>query len=268
MNKVSKILQALKLFIKLPSVINLITNSDIAWKNKLNQKKLKSLPLISLADLVALGKTNTIQLSYLGGSSLATDMLLLQSVCQRFEHCNYFEIGTWRGESVMNVSSVASQCYTLNLSGEEMEKLGMSKKYADLHCFFSKNIPNITHLSGNSLTFNFDQFSHKFDVVFIDGNHTFEFVKNDTQKVFEHLLHNESIVVWHDYTYDTEQVRHEVLFGILSGVPLPLQQNLYQVSNTMCAIYLPEKMKLITDTYPFTPQFMVENQVSLLPVKS
>ena len=38
----------------------------------------------------------------------------------------------------------------------------------------------------------------KFDIIFIDGGHTYTVVKNDTEKSFS-MLSNKGIILWHDY---------------------------------------------------------------------
>jgi hypothetical protein len=134
---------------------------------------------------------------------------------------------------------VAKICFTLNLSATEMKQLGLDQKYIDLHGFFSKGLPNVTHLEGNSSTYDFQGLNRKFDLVFIDGDHHFEMVKNDTIKIFTHLVHNESVVVWHDYARNPETIRYEILYGILSGCPAPFHKNLFHIANTLCAVYLP-----------------------------
>jgi predicted O-methyltransferase YrrM len=174
---------------------------------------------------------------------LPTDLAILKLLASGFDECSYFEIGTWRGESVVNVADNAKECYTLNLSKQELLKLGLDEKYADLHGFFSKNKKNITHLIGNSMTYDFASLNKKFDLIFIDGNHHYDFVKNDTAKVFEHLIHENSVIVWHDYAYAPEKLRPEVMSAILDGTPQIFRKNLYQVSNSMCAIFTRKSFK-------------------------
>jgi hypothetical protein len=123
----------------------------------------------------------------------------------------------------------------------EMRATGLSEKYIRLHGFFSKGLQNVIHLQGNSKTFEFQSPGRKFDLVFIDGDHRYEMVKNDTHKIFRHLVHEKTIVVWHDYARNPETVRFEVLAGILDGSPYEIHGNLFHVANTLCAVYLPGK---------------------------
>jgi hypothetical protein len=120
-----------------------------------------------------------------------------------------------------------------------MSEIGLNKRYIDLHRFYSKNIPNIVHLEGNTLSFDFQALNRKFDLIFIDGDHRFEMVKNDTEKVFRHLLHEKSIVVWHDYARNPETVRYQVLAGILEGCPKSNHDHIFHVAHTLCAVYIP-----------------------------
>ncbi|MDP1746019.1 MAG: class I SAM-dependent methyltransferase, partial [Bacteroidota bacterium] len=156
---------------------------------------------------------------------------------KRKTDCTYFEIGTWRGESAANVASVAKQVVTLNLPDEEMLKIGLDKKYVGLHRFFSNGFKNVTHIQANSQTFDYNSLNQKFDLIFIDGDHHYESVKNDSTNAFKLLKDENSIIIWHDYGNDPSDIRWDVLRGILDGTPNEKRNNLYRVSNTLCAIY-------------------------------
>jgi predicted O-methyltransferase YrrM len=91
------------------------------------------------------------------------------------------------------------------------------------------------------LNFDFQSLNKKYDLIFIDGDHHYDYVKNDTQKIFQHLIHDNSIIVWHDYARNPECFRSEVLAGILDGTPREYRKYLYHVSNTMCSIFIKSK---------------------------
>jgi hypothetical protein len=205
-------------------------------ERKFGVKQLKTVDFLDLFDTVDDTITNY---SFLNGTSLLTDLLLLKKLAQRIPDCNYLEIGSWRGESISNVAQVAKTCTSLTLSAEEMVQLGMGKEFAAVHGIFSKGISTIQTIEANSFTFDFSSLNTKYDLIFIDGDHTFAGVLNDTKKVFEHVCNEKTIVVWHDYAYNPEDVRHTVLSAILEGVPKEKHGKIYHVSNTMCAVYLP-----------------------------
>ena len=241
MSKFSKTFIALRRIIRNPWLLNKVLDDEVYWQKKVADDfgLPDGLPVLRAEDLFGDFSEIVEPFAFLDGGSLPTDLALLKKLARRFPGCNYFEIGTWRGESVANVASVAESCFTLNLSAEEMKKLGLDQKYIDLHGFFSKNLPNVTHLEGNSLTYDFQGLNRKFDLVFIDGDHHFEMVKNDTSKVVLHLVHKDTVIAWHDYARNPETVRYEILYGILSGCPSTLHKHLFHIANTLCAVYLP-----------------------------
>lgn len=269
MKRLRKALSAIFKIIRNPWLLNNVIADDSNWKNYLilNHDNLSSLPVIELDQLTTEFSESLDTFGFLDGGSLPTDIMLLKILCKRFKDCRYFEIGTWRGESVINVADLCKDCYTLNLSKEELLQSGVHEKYANLHGFFSKQNAKIIHLQGNSLNYNFESLGNKFDVVFIDGDHHYDFVKNDTSKVFNHLIHDHSIVVWHDYAYSPEKVRPEVLAGILDGLDPLHRKYLYHVANTMCAVYI--KQEFITSRLesPMTPKkkFRIKLDMENLP---
>lgn len=210
------------------------------WQNRVEKKYnlSKGFPVIELEDLLP-GFDEEIEMSTFSfGNSLFTDYSLIKGLCRKFENCKYFEIGTWKGESVANAAAVSQKAVTFNLSSDELRGLKLSEEYISLMGHFSKNIPNVIHLKGNSRTYDFSSLNEKFDVVFIDGDHHYKMVKNDTEKVFKHLIHDNSIVIWHDYAFNPEQIRYEVFLGILDGLPKEMHKNIYHVSDTSAAVYM------------------------------
>jgi len=254
MNKLNKAIKAIIEILKNPVLLNNVLNDDSVWGNynKKNYNKI-ALPLVDINQFSTNFSETLNHFAFLDGGSLPTDIALLKILSKRFNTCKYFEIGTWRGESVVNVAEVASECYTLNLSKEEILALGLKESYADLHGFFSKGKKNITHLTGNSLTYDFAALNKKFDLIFIDGSHHYDDIKNDTEKIFKHLVHEQSIIVWHDYAYNPERVRPEVMAAILDGTPPEFRNNLYHVSNSMSAIFTREKLVTKDFISPSTP---------------
>jgi len=105
-------------------------------------------------------------------------------------------------------------------------------------CSYILSVLTITEILHNSHTFDFNELGQKFDLIFVDGDHSYEGVLNDTRKIFNLRKDNTSVIVWHDYGISTETVRHSVLKAILDGIPAENHKYLYHVSNTMCAVYI------------------------------
>jgi len=229
------------LFLKNPLSIlkkGLLSQYEAQFKKDLQSKyKISQLPTIDLLDLFDDFEEELTAYSFLDGTSLITDIILLKKLAKKYPNCNYLEIGSWRGESLKNISEVAQHCTSLTLSPAEMKSLGWSQGFVDVHAVFSKGLKNVTELLHNSRTFDFSKIG-PFDLIFIDGDHTYEGVLNDTKKTFDLRKSSSSVIVWHDYGYSTEIVRASVLKAILDGVPAEKHKNLYHVSNTLCAIYI------------------------------
>lgn len=257
MSKIKKTVQALQNIAQEPSLLNLVLNDREVRKKEFLKKypHLETLPQISFFDLSEDFEEN-IDICFLDGASLPTDLALLKTLAKGKE--SYFEIGTWRGESVWNVAKVIDDCTTLNLSHQEIMELGIDRKYADLHGIVSKKNPAILHLEGNSKNYDFAGLNKKYDFIFIDGDHSYEMVKNDTEKVFQHLVHENTVVVWHDYAFNPEKIRYEVFQGILDGLPGEFHQNLYHVANSICAVFIKGSFKTKKFENLNEPEFLFE----------
>ncbi|MBA3704978.1 MAG: class I SAM-dependent methyltransferase [Bacteroidetes bacterium] len=254
MNKLKKLLKALTLIAVKPSLLNKVL--DDANVNKTEVIKKYNLPqglkTIDINHLLPAFIETVEPFSSIDGGSTPMDIALLKGLARIKPNCMYFEIGTWRGESVANVASVAKDCITLNLPDEEMLQMGLDKDYVEAHRFFSTGLKNVEHIQANSQTFNFSSLNKKFDLIFIDGDHHYESVKKDTSNAFKLLKDNDSIIVWHDYGNNPTDIRWDVLLGILDGTPADKIKNLHRVSNTLCAIYT---TKPLQSAYiqPFSP---------------
>lgn len=225
-------------------------DEDRHQKSCLNRHGLSQLPTVNLAD-IATRKDEIIEpFSFLDGTSMITDIFLLKTLARKFQNCSYLEIGSWRGESIANVSKVAASCTSVTLSADEMRSMKFGEKFIACHGIFSKGIGNIKTHHANSHTFDFKSLNEKYDVIFVDGDHTYEGVLNDTKKVFEIRKDKKSFIVWHDYGYSSETVRYSVLNAILEGIPKEKHKHLFHVSNTMCAIYC-EDLNLPSTTMEF-----------------
>lgn len=257
MGKLKKLVKAFSLIIKKPALLNIILDSADVNKQEVtrNFNLPEGLKTVDILDLIPHFNVLVDYYSSLDGGSTPLDLALLKGLAQSKNECMYFEIGTWRGESVANVASVAKQCVSLNLSDTEMLNMGLDKNYVNLHRFYSKDLKNVTHIQANSLTFDYNAYQKKYDLVFIDGDHHYESVKSDTKNAFNLLKDKNSIIVWHDYGNNPADIRWDVLRGILEGTPEENRKYLYRVSNTLCAIYTTFPVKSF---YP--PNFATPNK--------
>jgi predicted O-methyltransferase YrrM len=255
MSKVGKTFKALWWITRKPVLLNRVLADEDSWQDyvKKSHKLSCGLPVVEMDQLIGSGTVALGPMTFLDGGSLPTDLMLLAGLADGIEDCTYFEIGTWRGESVATVASRATSCHTLSLSEAQMRKRGMHNSTIESHSLFSKGLENVTHLHGDSRSFDFGRLQ-KFDLLFIDGDHHYDVVKSDTEKVFKHLVHDKSIVVWHDYGFHPDQVRYEVMAAILDGVGPELADMVYHVAHTKSAIFTGKKIPSKPANFPKVPE--------------
>lgn len=237
MGKLRNISRAIRTLLRNPSALSRVLVDEHKEEVVRIHGLACGLPTLDLLDLLPDFHMTVRPYSFLEGTSTVMDIALLNSLASRIPDCAYLEIGTWRGESVANVARHAKKCVSLSLSETEIRALGWSEDFIRTHRFFSDGLPNVQHLGHNSLTFDFSSLGEKFDLIFIDGDHTYEGVRSDTRNAFGLLKDDRSVIVWHDAGTTPENTRWDTLAGILDGCPPGCRPNLYRVSNTLCAIY-------------------------------
>jgi hypothetical protein len=250
----------------LKAVLRYTTEAD---KRKYYQKKYQDQP-VKFVDIGEIADVD-VQLenyTYLDGTSRPIDIAFLMAVCGKYKDCNYLEIGSWRGESLFNVAKIAKSCTSLSLAKEDMLAMGMNKKAADLQQFFSKDLPNVRHIEANSLTYDFSKIEDKFDVIFVDGDHTYDGVKSDTQNAFKLLRDEHSVIVFHDCGGGYEGFRYEVITAILDGLPPNERSKFYRVTNSICGIYTNQDIAPLNLNSPQTPNKTFSIDLKLIPIES
>ncbi len=255
MSKAGKAMKALWWILRRPALLNRVLTDEDTWRSYVDKQYALSggLPIIDMEQVVDTSKITVGPMTFLDGGSLPTDMMLLAGLAEGIDDCRYFEIGTWRGESAASVAGRSFSCHTLHLTDEEMKRMDMHERTILSHRLFSDGLVNVVHLRGDSRYYDYESLDHPFDLIFIDGDHHYDFVRSDTQKVFKHLVHERSIVVWHDYGFHPDQVRYEVMAAILDGAGNGRAGRIYHVAHTKCAIYTGQVYHASPADFPVLP---------------
>ena len=157
-----------------------------------------------------------------------------------------FEIGTYNGFTTLHMAvNSPDDCkiYTLDLPpGYDLTKaqgnsyddvLVMQLSQASIAKRFYKNHPlshKVVELFGDSSAFDFSPYYGKIDLVFIDGNHSMEFIKKDSANAFK-MLSDNGLIIWHDFDY----IIHKDVFNFLRA--LSKDDPIYSVPNTRFAVF-------------------------------
>jgi Methyltransferase domain len=167
---------------------------------------------------ITLPSVDTISLSGLGFVILYT---LLATIASAIKPKKIFEIGTFRGVGALTMVSdtAEAEIYTLDLpeqyTSTEIETLSKGdKEWVRLSRtstgFAFQSHPaaaRIHQLRGNSLTFTPPPELRNVDLCFIDGGHSYECIKADTETALKILSPN-GVIVWDDYTWFIDGVSH------------------------------------------------------------
>ena len=138
----------------------------------------------------------------LSGHANKVDMLFVCAIARHLKARRIFEFGTYQGRTSYHLTyaSDGAQVTTLNLPP------AADPRYAPyLGSYFrgTEREAFITQVLADSRQFDTEPHRHQFDLVFVDGDHSYDFVKNDTEKAFE-LLKPGGAILWHDYAPKSE----------------------------------------------------------------
>lgn len=264
MTKTGKAFKALWWILRRPVLLTRVLSDEDNWKEYVAKKygMPEGLPVVNMSQLIGNKSYKLGPMTYHDGGSLPTDLMLLAGLAERIRDCRYFEIGTWRGESVATISPRARTCHTLCLSDEEMQSRGMHPATIASHGVFSRDLDNVIQLRGDSRHFDFQALQQKFDLLYIDGDHHYDFVRSDTTNIFRHLVHEKSIVVWHDYGFHPDRVRYEVMAAILDGAGPGRAGLVYHVAHTKSAIFTGEELSSVAAGFPAVTETYFTTEIS------
>lgn len=119
----------------------------------------------------------------------------IELLCKLGYNKNVFELGTYRGRTTYVLSQYANKVTTFDLGSNISLESDLYSDYIVGEIYKKNNCKNVTQLIGNSLNFDFTPYYEKFDLVYLDGGHTFDIVKNDFEISFNLLKPGGWIIV-------------------------------------------------------------------------
>jgi hypothetical protein len=134
--------------------------------------------------------------------SFGVDLVGLCSIVQIVKPRTIFEVGTYHGSGAIHLSANAPQAevYTLDLAPSDRTSLEITS--VDVHHIDGRRYDDlgarIHRLFGDSATFDFSPFHNQVDLFFIDGAHSYAYVRSDTEKALQ-CVKKGGVIAWHDY---------------------------------------------------------------------
>lgn len=174
------------------------------------------LPAKNVWEVVGSGSRETIELLNLDGQTwfhriptYACDIVSLCALARALKPKVIFEIGTLNGYTAFHFAANSeADVYTLDLPPGQTGTLNttiIDRAFMKMHEEIEQPVweaqpeaGRIHQLYGDSAKFDFSRWRGKVDLFFIDGAHSYEYVRNDTLRALE-CCHQGSLIAWHDY---------------------------------------------------------------------
>ena len=170
---------------------------------------------------------------------LAYMALLTQAVQPKL----VFEIGTFRGRTALNFalnSPEDCRVLTLDLPTEGRADVAGSMKTADARIIAmsltgvdyrgTDVASKIEQLYGDSTKFDFAPYEGQADIVFVDGGHTYDVARRDSETAFR-IVRPGGFILWHDFANYGDY--NDVTRAVLDVAPTG---SVVQIENTQLAV--------------------------------
>lgn len=139
-------------------------------------------------------------------ASYQADLVALCSLAAVLQPKRIFEIGTLNGASALHFAiNSEAEVLTLDLPPDSAPVLHsnfVDRAHQTMRPeLVFRGLPEASRIHciyGDSATFDFGQFRDSIDLFFIDGAHSYEYVKNDTLQSLE-CVKRGGVLCWHDY---------------------------------------------------------------------
>lgn len=146
------------------------------------------------------------------GNVTVIELVVLCHLARRTSPRQIFEIGTFDGRTILNLAAntpESTACFTLDLPAEDEGRTTLELASDDLRFIRKEKIGErflstdyrrrIHQLRGDSASIDLRQHEGNMEFIFIDGSHSYPYVKNDTELAFKLLSPSGGTIVWHDY---------------------------------------------------------------------
>jgi hypothetical protein len=145
-------------------------------------------------------------------ASYTVDIVSLCLLASLIDPRVIFEVGTLDGYTSLHLAMNAppeSHVYTLDLPvvgpSPQLRTTWVDVRHIDKHGKIRKYLfdgrpeaDRITCLFGDSATFDYSPYLERVDLFFIDGAHSYEYVRSDTLNALR-CCHKGSVIAWHDF---------------------------------------------------------------------
>ena len=173
----------------------------------------RDIPAVELKSLVRVpAPVSMLEPDAANGNVTEWELFCIAQLVANHKPSACFEIGTFDGRTALNMAANMAEdghVFTLDLPPSGLDSTALKIARGD-ESFIKKEASGtrfkdsayahkITQLWGDSATFDYTPFAGKMDLVFVDGSHSYDYVKKDTETALKLLKPEGGIILWHDY---------------------------------------------------------------------
>jgi predicted O-methyltransferase YrrM len=167
------------------------------------------------------------------------ELFALATICSHMRPRCVYEIGTYTGAATLALAMNTppdARIVTLELGERERAAWGGEAAMFSVGALYrgTPYEPKVHPLFGDSLTFDHSPYFDSMDLVLIDANHTYPFVRQDTESAFR-LVRRGGAIIWDDYIWSPEHPECEGVTRCLNE--LACSRPIFQIRGTRLAIY-------------------------------
>ena len=166
---------------------------------------------------------------------------IIAALCSLLQCKTFFEIGTLHGKTTWTVARTNPDIslFTLDLPSKEVAAQ-TELEFTDEHLLSgwdsgrdfigTPEAARIHQLFGDTATFDFSPYHGAMDMVYIDGSHSYSYVKNDTEAAMR-LMSPMGTIIWDDYP------RYPGVYLYLNEKAKQLKGRLVHIAGTRLVLY-------------------------------
>jgi hypothetical protein len=166
---------------------------------------------------------------------------IVAGLCAGLRCRTFFEIGTLWGQTTYTVArtSPETEVYTLDLPSKEAaaatklvftDERFLAQWNSGARLIGTPEGERVSRLFGDSATFDFSPYYGRMDMVYVDGSHSYSYVRNDTAQALR-MLSDTGTIIWDDYP------GYPGIYVFLQQISKRLDRPIYHINRTRLALY-------------------------------
>ncbi len=176
--------------------------ADEQFRVQRKRCRLRELPLAAILPGVENAAISLAAVNVETGHPNHAEMLWVIAAAQHRRARRVFEFGTFMGRTTRHLAAAMPDAHIWTLDLPRDENPWSFADHVGAMFAGTSDAERITSVRTNSATFDTSPLRGSMDFVWVDADHSYDGVRNDTEKAFE-LLAPGGAIMWHDFSADS-----------------------------------------------------------------